>query len=69
MTPVGNQFLWFLQYIEVHHGSFYIDIPFLYAVHLFFAQGRDLANKAYDQTDALLREGAILKGKISTLRK
>ena len=28
-----------------------------------------LANKAYDQTDALLREGAILKGKISTLRK
>ena len=28
-----------------------------------------LANKAYDQTDALLREGALLKGKISTLRK
>lgn len=28
-----------------------------------------LANKDYTQTDALLREGALLKNKISTLRK
>ena len=28
-----------------------------------------LANKDYTQTDALLREGSLLKSKISTLRK
>ena len=33
------------------------------------ARSRLCGAAPYDQTDALLREGALLKGKISTLRK